>query len=195
MTTSWTPANFDHSTVTGRCDSCHNGQNATGKSTSHVQTVDDCGTCHMTTAWIPANFDHGSVVGTCSSCHLSQKPIVGHFVTSQECNICHNTVSWTIINFIHSSANYSGDHPSSVGCYDCHTSKQETINVRFPAYGYDCAGCHADDWPGGDTHKHIVSGVVVNYTIDELKNCAGSCHKEADFIAQHHTPFNGNGIQ
>ena len=194
-TNNWATAGFNHDNIGGsRCDSCHNGQGATGKHPQHVMTTDDCGTCHMTTAWVPANFDHSTVVGTCSSCHLSLKAN-NHFITSRECNSCHNTTSWPIISFVHSSSNYPGDHPPSVECIHCHTANNEIITVPFITYGFDCAGCHADDWPGGDKHKHTVGATVVNYTLAELSNCAGSCHKEAEFIAQHHSITNGRGIQ
>ena len=189
-TNTWATGGFNHDNIGGkRCDSCHNGQVATGKHAQHVLTSDDCGTCHNTNAWVPANFDHSNVVGACSGCHIKDKPN-NHFVTSKECNGCHNITNWTTVNFLHSSGNYPGDHRSGISCIDCHTSNSEIATWNSPAYKPDCAGCHENRYKQ-DSHKHIVNGNTVFYSVSELRNCAGSCHKEETPIAQHHRPTDG----
>ena len=77
-TTAWTPARFDHASITGSCASCHNGSRATGKPTSHFITSRDCVDCHTTVAWSPVNYVHTSAAFpaghrqtfSCSSCHI-----------------------------------------------------------------------------------------------------------------------------
>lgn len=192
-TNTFITGSFNHDNIGGRrCDSCHNGVTATGKPPQHILTNEDCGTCHVTTTWIVANFDHSLVSGACSTCHLALKS-PSHFNTSRECNYCHLTTgSWNTIQFVHSSASYPGDHTviARDNCVACHTSNSEVVNWPFAAYQPDCAGCHANKWPGGDKHKHLVNGATVLYTLAELANCAGSCHKEAEFISQHHRTTN-----
>jgi len=190
-TNTWITGGFNHDNIGGRrCDSCHNGQVATGKSAQHVLTSDDCGTCHNTATWLAVNFDHSRVTGSCNNCHLSHKPN-NHFITSRECDACHITTNWITTHYSHSSGNYPGDHRSGVNCINCHTSNSEVINWPFAAYRPDCAGCHANDFKQ-DSHKHIVDGNTVFYTVSELRDCAGSCHKEETLVNQHHRPSDGN---
>ena len=59
-TLAWTPANFDHGTVTGGCGSCHNGVSAVGKGAGHFVTTLECNACHNTQAWTPIDFRHNS---------------------------------------------------------------------------------------------------------------------------------------
>ncbi|NWG92774.1 MAG: hypothetical protein HXY21_09750, partial [Parvularculaceae bacterium] len=68
-TNGWTPARFDHSTVSGPCAVCHNGREAQGKTSGHIVTVADCGECHSITGWSNATFNHAAVTGNCASCH------------------------------------------------------------------------------------------------------------------------------
>jgi len=78
---------FDHSTLTAgtRCDSCHDGNTATGRSVLHVPTTAipasanvDCAACHVDTAgftsFVISTFNHGGTGATqitdnCASCH------------------------------------------------------------------------------------------------------------------------------
>jgi hypothetical protein len=77
-TLAWTPARFDHASITGSCSSCHNGTSATGKGTGHFVTSLDCVECHSTTRWTPSTFTHTSgnyptghrPVSPCSACHI-----------------------------------------------------------------------------------------------------------------------------
>jgi hypothetical protein len=180
-TNNWTSVVFDHAGVPGTCSSCHNGTTAAGKPATHVSTSASCDSCHSTVAWTPASFDHAAVTGSCSTCHngttATGKPAT-HFVTSLQCDQCHNTSSWSGIVFRHSSADYPGDHISSVGCTDCHQTNSQTATWTAPAYQPDCAGCHASRYKPGP-HKKYESPDTF-YTVSELRDCAGACHMYTD---------------
>lgn len=84
-TTAWTPATFNHASVTpGSCVTCHNGTTARGKSAGHFVTTRACDSCHRTTAWTPATAythqspfyrPHSSSV-TCASCHYTSNEVI-----------------------------------------------------------------------------------------------------------------------
>ncbi|HKC43350.1 MAG TPA: hypothetical protein VKC64_05950 [Burkholderiales bacterium] len=99
-TTAWTPATFNHVSVTpGTCMTCHNGSTARGKAASHFVTTRACDTCHRTTAWTPVKAythqspfyrQHNSGV-TCASCHFSNnEAIAWKFAAYKpDCAGCH----------------------------------------------------------------------------------------------------------
>jgi hypothetical protein len=172
---------MDHNAVTAACSTCHNGTTATGKPATHIQTSAPCDDCHSTLAWIPASFDHAGAAGSCSSCHngttaTGKSPT--HFVTSVQCDECHSTSAWVpATDYSHSSPDYPGDHNASVSCSNCHQSNTQTATWTSAAYRPDCAGCHAGDYKSGP-HDKIKD--ASNYTVSELRNCAGSCHVYKD---------------
>lgn len=178
-TTSWIPAIFDHSNITGTCYSCHNGTTAPGKPNNHIQSSNQCEDCHSTTAWTPAGFDHSNAAGSCSTCHnglnATGKPN-DHFITALQCDECHNTTVWNPADFRHTSPNYPGDHRASLSCISCHSGNSETVNWPSPSYKPDCAGCHANNFKQ-DSHKKSEEPPPLQlYTVDELRDCSGSCH-------------------
>ena len=180
-TNAWTPAVFDHSGVApGTCISCHDGSIAEGKHNLHIPSNNQCDACHTTIAWIPANFDHDSVSpGTCNSCHdgvTAEGPDNGHFQTSQSCDACHTTDFWEPDIFAHSSPGYPGDHSGNLACTDCHGGNSEVVTWDTPTYQPDCAGCHANDYER-DEHTKFRD---TDYTVSELRDCAGSCHEYTD---------------
>jgi hypothetical protein len=69
----------DHTGITGNCQSCHNGTNATGKSPGHMVTSRDCNTCHQYPNWTPLVFRHSSPEYpgdhrrplACTACHTT----------------------------------------------------------------------------------------------------------------------------
>jgi hypothetical protein len=175
-TASWLNVRFDHSLVTGPCSSCHNGSRAEGKPANHIITSQECDSCHATNTWLNARIDHSFITGSCSSCHnnvtASGKPS-DHAVTSDDCTRCHTTTSWSRIIFTHSSI---ADHNSSVSCTDCHIGNNYALSPwQFPGYAPDCAACHADDYKQ-DSHKKTEQPNTIFYTVDQLRDCAGSCH-------------------
>ena len=47
-----------------------------------------------------------------------------------------------------------------------------------PSLAPDCAGCHRNDYRTGPHKKH--ENPDVQYTVQELKDCTGSCHIYTD---------------
>jgi hypothetical protein len=177
----WRPASFDHSGITAPCSSCHDGIEARGKEDGHIQTSAECDLCHSTRAWSPATFDHSAVTGSCSNCHNGIEATGtpdGHFTSSSECDLCHTTNRWMPSTFRHMSGNYPGDHSGNLGCTQCHTANNETVQWPFPSLQPDCAACHRSDFKPGPHKKH--ENPDVTYTPEELRDCSGSCHTYTD---------------
>jgi hypothetical protein len=179
-TTSWSNVRFNHSMITAACSSCHNGISATGKNATHIVTTSECDVCHTTNTWMNVRFDHSTITAVCSSCHngiSATGKSATHIVTTSECDVCHSTSRWSAVTFVHSSI---GNHNSSVSCTDCHVGgNYSPVFWPFPAYVPDCAACHADDYEIGE-HKKTEVPSTVFYTVDELRDCAGSCHLYKD---------------
>jgi hypothetical protein len=177
-TVSWTGARYRHIGVApASCMQCHNGSMAPGKHATHIQTTSSCDQCHRTTAWVPASYNHATVApGTCNTCHgVTATPMPsGHFVTTRSCDACHTTSRWLPARYSHTSAYFSA-HNSGVTCSSCHRGNTETITWQYGAYTGFCAGCHAGDFELGP-HKKTETPTTTYYTVDELKNCSGSCH-------------------
>jgi len=127
--TTFAGATYDHGSIGATtCTSCHNGVSARGKTTTHITTSSDCGTCHTSantsnyTTFLGAVFTHTTIgASTCSSCHNGISAIgkpTFHIATTAECNTCHtqsNTANYT--TFL--GAIYV--HPTSPGvCSTCH---------------------------------------------------------------------------
>ncbi|MCB1672506.1 MAG: hypothetical protein KDI29_15355, partial [Pseudomonadales bacterium] len=180
-TVAWETSLVDHNEVLGSCVTCHDGVTAMGQDLDHVTTSAECDTCHSTIAWTPAIFDHSTITDGCAGCHngstaTGQDP--DHFGTAQECNVCHLTTSWLPDTFVHLTANYPGDHRANLACTSCHETNSEIVTWDFPAYAPDCAGCHANDYRSGEHKK--VDTPRINYTVSELRDCAGACHEYTD---------------
>jgi hypothetical protein len=146
-----------------------------------VPSSNACESCHGTTTWLNARFDHAAVTGSCGSCHnggTATGKTTNHFVTSLDCGECHRTTSWLPIQFTHSSPGYPGDHGGRLGCISCHRGNSQTATWTFPAYQPDCAGCHANDYERGPHRK--VSSPAIYYTVGELRDCSGACHRYTD---------------
>jgi hypothetical protein len=177
----WRPASFDHSGITAPCSSCHDGIEARGKEDGHIQTSAECDLCHSTRAWSPATFDHSAVTGSCSNCHNGIEATGtpdGHFTSSSECDLCHTTNRWMPSTFRHMSGNYPGDHSGNLGCTQCHTANNETVQWPFPSLQPDCAACHRSDYKPGPHKKY--ENPDTTYTPEELRDCSGPCHTYTD---------------
>ncbi len=183
-TSAWTPVMFNHSEVgVGTCTDCHNGTDAAGRPATHIPATASCDACHQTRAWLPAIFDH-AIVATiaCAACHdgvaASGQPIE-HFSTTQTCDSCHNTVNWaSAVRFRHSSPGFPGEH-FEVACVSCHTTNTAAVDWKVGIYKPDCASCHADDYEP-QYHIKTINPATIFYTINELTDCAGSCHEYVD---------------
>jgi hypothetical protein len=183
-TSAWTPARFNHASVTpGSCATCHNGSQARGKPANHIVTNEACDQCHRTSAWTPATFRHTNVVpGSCATCHngtTARGKSGGHFVTSLACDACHTTSAWSPTTRYAHTTPYFRPHNSSVTCRGCHTGNSETATWVSATYRPDCAGCHAARYRTGP-HKKTTTPTTISYTVDELRDCSGSCHEYTD---------------
>jgi hypothetical protein len=85
--------------------------------------------------------------------------------------------AWTpTLNFVHTSPSYPGNHARQLDCTECHVSNSQAVSYRNAAYAPNCAACHANDYRAGEHRKYG----NVNYTVSELRDCAGSCHTYTD---------------
>ena len=83
-----------------------------------------------------------------------------------------------VVRYRHLSGEFPGDHNSGVVCLDCHPSNTQNATWTSSAYRPDCAGCHAGDF---DTNEHkLVDSPRIYYTVGELRDCSGSCHRYTD---------------
>jgi len=200
----WVPAVFDHSNITRstRCDSCHNGVNATGTDAKvnppHIPLSNgqDCRDCHNTTSFAGATFNHQGITGNCSECHngvtATGKP-TNHVPTNDDCVNCHQTTGFLPATF---------DHTGIVdNCASCHdgvfaTGKQDAVNHIQTTQ--DCGVCHNTTafFPATFDHTGIVdncsrsgchdgSGNGITYKpathLATTLDCA-NCHTTATFV-------------
>jgi len=181
--------------VTAACSTCHNGTTATGKSPTHLTTLNSCEDCHTTAAWSPARFDHRGVTAGCSMCHngttaTGKSPT--HLTTSNTCEDCHTTAAWSPARFDHTGVTAS--------CATCHNGSTATgtPNGHFIS-SIDCGECHhtsvwtpatfqhsSPDYPSGHrqvagrTACHVANTAASAWITPAFKpDCAG-CHA-ADF--------------
>ncbi len=138
-TTSWLGAKPDHTTFNAatNCLSCHDGSNATGKTTTHIPTTANCVLCHSPTLtmWKPANWNHTQVpvVAQCDTCHTGTYPPAGGKIA--------NHIPYASI-----------PAAAAAKCDTCHTAGYVTWNPGYfhkyitvpivPATGNVCATCH-----------------------------------------------------
>jgi hypothetical protein len=153
--------------VGNRCDSCHNGTDATGKTTPpHVVTNEDCGICHVPGGtFVPAVFNHTGIVDNCASCHngtdatgKDAKTNPPHIATTDDCSVCHIPTVFADAKF---------DHQDIVdNCASCHNGNTATGKTtrHVPTNG-DCSDCHVTTGFLPATFDHV--GIV--------DNCS-SCH-------------------
>jgi hypothetical protein len=128
---------FNHSGVLpGQCQTCHNGQAATGLPVKHPANRASCDTCHRTSAWRPAQFSHQGVLpGQCLACHNGMQAsgkTSSHFVTARSCDTCHRTISWVPITYSHLSPAYR-PLPDKTSCTSCHITNGELIPRQMRA--------------------------------------------------------------
>ena len=110
-TAAWTPITYmDHASIMEPCVTCHNGQQATGKSLNHIVSSENCDDCHQTSGWLPAVFDHTNVVGGCLNCHdgnAATGKSLTHIQSTNTCEDCHTTTVWGPAYFV--------DHTQVIG--------------------------------------------------------------------------------
>ncbi len=199
-TLSFADAFVDHSSAevtTSRCDTCHDGTNATGKSAKadHVLTSLDCGSCHVPGgSFAPAVFSHDGIVDNCASCHngtdatgTNAKVDPPHIPISEDCSACHTPTVFANANFDHLGItdNCSSCHngttamgksdthvPTNADCSDCHTTAG-FLPGSFDHSGIvdNCASCHDAGFATGKGQGHLPTS----------QDC-GVCHNPSSFV-------------
>jgi len=150
------------------CVTCHNGVDASGKVANHINTSDNCETCHNNGAWIPVRIvNHDSVLGSCDSCHnnvIAKGKSPFHEITELSCESCHTTSNWLI-----PSANPTPfDHSLVTGiCIDCHNGIDASgKSPNHISTTDDCDTCHNSQlW---------IPVVTVDH--NEVLGACDSCH-------------------
>ena len=195
-TTNFADAFVDHNSPevrAARCDSCHNGTNATGKSPGHVPTTQDCDVCHVAGGtFIPAVFDHTGIVDNCASCHdgVSATGKHGtHLPTTQDCSVCHVTSAFANARFDHTgivdncASCHNGttaqgktpppDHvPTNEDCHTCHvTTGLLPATFDHAVIVDNCRSCHNNVFATGKSISHVPTN----------QDC-GVCHNTTSFI-------------
>jgi len=200
-TTDFADAFVDHNgpeVVGKRCDSCHNGIDATGKNAKtnppHVSTTQDCNICHVAGGtFAPAVFNHDGIVNNCASCHdgvaatgMSQN----HLPTNgQDCSVCHITSDFANARFNHAGIvdNCASCHngttasgktpppnhvPTNEDCHVCHVTTG-FIPATFDHSGIvgNCSSCHNNVFAIGKSGSHVLTN----------QDC-GVCHNTTTFI-------------
>ena len=154
-TTGWVPASGgsggstpDHSTFVGNCINCHNGTTASGKTTTHINSTDQCDACHAVfpATWAPvapADVDHNEVVGICSSCHngvVALGKSTNHINSTNTCDACHQPgpTPWAPVS------PSAVDHGHVIGtCASCHNNVIATGKPgNHPTTTDNCELCH-----------------------------------------------------
>jgi hypothetical protein len=164
---------FDHSQTLGLCKSCHDGVIASEQSPGHVETNDDCGSCHTTTSWFvpestpndpppPTTVDHNALTEPCVTCHdnteSTGKPDT-HPPTTDACEICHGVDVWLplILPFDHSQT-------TTDECTICHNGTIATgKGDNHIVTSLECSTCHTTEYwvlPTFD-HAQITTNCVV----------------------------------
>ena len=181
VTTSFADVTFDHtSTDTSNCLACHDGDLAKGKSFGHVDTAENCSTCHSVTgnnfSTFVNTFSHNASVvnGNCASCHntgIATPKKVNHIPAQGECSQCHSD---TNIGGFTSNTFLGGVHSGiSGGCEGCHTDRvmlpnhpDLTKNSAHLPTVQDCDVCHT-----------ITSFMApTNFTHAGITGSCTSCH-------------------
>jgi hypothetical protein len=208
--TGWKPAQFSihnnyfsltgaHSTMSGDCASCHNGNytntaktcvgchqaNYNGTTNPNHTTLGlstDCASCHTTnTGWKPAQFPlhsnyfaltgaHAAISSNCATCHN------GNYInTSKTCVGCHQSNYNGTTNPSHAAAGFPTD------CQSCHTTtgwKPATLDhdgKYFPIY----SGSHNGKWSNcSDCHTNNS-----NYAVFSCTSCHD--HNQTDTDSKH----------
>ena len=123
------------------CRGCHDGIIAVGKSVTHVQTTEECETCHNTEGFlVSAIMDHTGIVDGCVNCHngvIATGQTVNHLPTTSTCEACHQTISWAPATQV----DHNEVTPSS--CFDCHNDRIALgKNVGHVNSSNVCDACH-----------------------------------------------------
>ncbi|WP_455200483.1 hypothetical protein, partial [Kaarinaea lacus] len=191
---------FDHSGITGNCESCHDGSftaiGARGKADDptppHPDTTEDCGACHNTTNFADAFVDHTSpevLNARCDSCHgvTATGKDANHLPTNEDCRVCHVPGTFANAVFDHTgivdnctschngtdaTGKPNGHIPTNEDCSVCHNTTA-FAGAQFDHQGItgNCASCHDGTTATGKTVNHVPTN----------QDCS-QCHRTTGFI-------------
>lgn len=177
-TSTWLGARFNHgSAQPGKCATCHNSRQATGKPTSHNvgrKATESCDSCHRTFAWLPATWNHvGVAPGTCTTCHndstatgLQGAAALGtpHTTIAKstfQCDECHSFIGWIPAAFKHNKAG------TCSSCHDGSTAVgKPTSHSPTAIKGIN---------PCEDCHRSTSSWLPASYAHSATSGCT-TCH-------------------
>ncbi|MDE2306502.1 MAG: hypothetical protein KGL34_13135 [Gammaproteobacteria bacterium] len=196
---SWNPPkSVDHSqiplAVAGFCIICHNGVQATGKNSTHLQTTLECGDCHLTSTWLGATFDHTGILTGCASCHDGVKAVGkqgAHMPTSNLCENCHTTgigtksPSWAPSLFDHTQMAVSTCqtcHSGTVKISTGYVQGQPSNHVPPIPSSIDCGVCHGNN-PTAETWDVISASIATLHSGLSTGNCL-MCHAGQTFAGK-----------
>ena len=189
----WTPvaaASVNHSQVIGTCVSCHNGVIATGKSSTHPQSDDNCESCHSVINWQP--FNNANTPGGGNGEPAPTPPPIGqgkppgHIASTNNCAACHTeTIGQLPVSVDHKQVlglcsdchQLSATHtPTNIQCNACHSSSAwlpatDPVNNPDKPAGHinssdQCRLCHGD--PG--------TNVIITVDHSQVLGSCISCH-------------------
>jgi len=178
------PAAVDHTQVNGTCGSCHDGVIASGKGANHINSSDQCESCHAPgpTPWVPVaatNVDHAQVVGSCISCHdgaTASGKGPNHINSTDTCDACHGVPPQTWAPLAPSDTDHAqvigtceschdgviarGKGPTHVttteACEVCHTTTSWLVSFDHTTVaGQACVSCHDGVQATGKNATHI----------------------------------------
>lgn len=199
-------AKFNHGNAQpGSCATCHNGQVAAGKPSSHsggLQVTDSCERCHMTIAWFPSRFNHtGIAPGTCATqCHngtlATGKP--GSHTTplksTSTCDTCHRFSAWFPTFYDHAAV---APGSCSANCHNGATATASPANHTGLKVTLSCDQCHNTiGWiPARYNHPGVVPGSCstchngssaagrpANHSGAKMSLACDSCHKTTAWL-------------
>ena len=185
-TDSFSPAfGIDHTdpaVLAVRCDSCHNGVNATGLPTSTVLyahmpiTTEDCKDCHTPGTFTTGTYNHAGINSGCTACHdnrISIGKLLNHIPTNpatQDCVDCHNTTDFTAATFTHAGI----DTGNCVLCHDGNISTGQPAN-HLPA-AQNCFDCH--------NYTDVSFNLASNFFHNGITSNCETCHSgNPDYVA------------
>jgi hypothetical protein len=198
------------------CAECHDGTVATGQSTGHLATTQDCGACHdpQRGDWLGAGFDHSAVAisgntatPTCASCHDGSAATgrsVTHVplpATAQDCLVCHGTgfSTFSLPTFNHATAGITSN------CTSCHDGKaHDGVTVvstpanHIPVSGADCSKCHERLHQGDSVREYGPSGVhdgLPQLPQRHLRQCDLRCQEPSERLGAYHRGCQWLGMQ
>lgn len=149
-----------------QCFSCHTNSGriqAGGPSLKHINTTDDCESCHQAGRWDNVMIvDHFAVLGSCESCHNGRVALgknTGHVESNNVCDDCHRTISFQGAVYDHSDLRRA--------CIFCHNGVIST--GKNPAHMLTTDICDA-------CHRTIAWTPVIRTDHNEVIGSCQNCH-------------------